>query len=234
MGPPEPAVALRARGLRGDVRVALWSATGAREDDPLLVVHDGAEYARRTGLTALLAAAVRAGRLPRHRVALLDAGDRDEWYSASARYARALAGEVLPALGGSRPVALGASLGALAALHAHRRFPDALAGLVLQSGSFFVARFDAHESGFARYARIVRFVREARRGPAGGVVPVTMTCAVGEENVRNNRAMAAALRGQGYPVALHEVAGGHDFASWGAALDAHLVASLQRVWVEER
>jgi enterochelin esterase-like enzyme len=227
-------VALRPRGLRGDVLVRLWSSDGALEEDPLLVVHDGTEYARRAALTRRLAAAVRTGRLPRHRVALLDARDRDEWYSASARYARALAQDVLPALGGVRPVALGASLGALAALHVQRRFPGALAGLVLQSGSFFVPRFDAQEAGFARYGRIVRFVRATLRGPAAAVVPIAMTCGADEENLANNRAMAAALRDQGYPLLLHEVDGGHDFGSWGAALDGHLVASLRRVWVEER
>ena len=49
------------------------------------------------------------------------------------------------------PVGLGASLGALALLHAQRRFPRTFAGLCLQSGSFFVPRFDRHESGFVRY-----------------------------------------------------------------------------------
>lgn len=226
---------VRARGLRGDVRVTLWSpdGTAATEPLPLLLVHDGPEYERRARLTRLAAGAVAAGRLPRHRVALLDGGDRDEWYSASARYARALYRDVLPALGARRPVALGASLGALAALHAHRRFPDAFAGLVLQSGSFFVPRFDAHEAGFARYGRIVRFVRATLRDPAARRVPVALTCGADEENVHNNRLMAAALAAQGYPARLHEVDGGHDFAAWRSALQPHLLALLRRVWVEE-
>ena len=112
-------------------------------------------------------AAIEAGRLPRHRVALLDPGERDQWYSASALYARALATRVLPGIADAvavrRPVGMGASLGGLAMLHAHRRFPDAFAGLFLQSGSFFVPRFDRHESGFVRYRRIVRFVRATLR-----------------------------------------------------------------------
>ena len=71
---------------------------------------------------------IEAGRLPRHRVALLAPGERDEWYSASVSYARALALAVLPTL--RRRVAvdgpvvgMGASLGGLAALHAQRRHP---------------------------------------------------------------------------------------------------------------
>ena len=57
------------------------------------------------------------------------------------------------------PVGMGASLGGLAMLQAQRTWPGAFAGLFLQSASFFVPRFDRQESGFPRYARIVRFVR---------------------------------------------------------------------------
>ena len=52
------------------------------------------------------------------------------------------------------PVGMGASLGALAMLHAQRRFARMFAGLFLQSGSFFMPRYDSQESGFSRYARI--------------------------------------------------------------------------------
>jgi enterochelin esterase-like enzyme len=45
-----------------------------------------------------------------------------------------------------RVVGAGVSLGALAMLHAHYRFPELFAGLFLQSGSFFVPRFDAQEA----------------------------------------------------------------------------------------
>jgi enterochelin esterase-like enzyme len=142
--------------LGDDVHITLWSPVDADDGEPLalLVAHDGPELDRAARLTGFAAAQVAAGCLPRHRVALLAPGDRDQWYSASALYARALATRVLPAVADAvavqRPVGMGASLGALAMLHAHRRFPDAFAGLFLQSGSFFLPRFDAHEAGFAR------------------------------------------------------------------------------------
>ena len=94
----------------------------------------------------------------------------------------------------------GVSLGALAMLHAQRRFPDAFAGLFLQSGSFFMPRFDAQESGFVRYRRIVRFVRATLREPPRRTVPVALTCGALEENAADNRVMASALAAQGYPV----------------------------------
>jgi enterochelin esterase-like enzyme len=232
------AVRVPARGLGGDVVARLWSPEGAcPEALPLLVVHDGPEYEAHAGLTALAGRLVADGRLPPHRIALLDSGEREEWYSASAAYGRALTEQVVPALraeapANGPPAGLGASLGALALLHAERRRPGTFAALLLQSGSFFVPRFDRHESAFRRYGRIVRFVRAVRRaaGPHPHPVPVTLTCGAGEENVHNNRLMADALSGQGYDVTLHEVAGLHDYDAWRDALDPHLVALLSRVW----
>jgi enterochelin esterase-like enzyme len=229
-------LAIASTSLGADVVVTLWSPRGARDGEalPLLVAHDGPELDRRAGLTSYAAAQIAGGRLPRHRVALLAPGDRDQWYSASALYARALATRVLPALAETvavrRPVGIGASLGALAMLHAHRRFPDAFAGLFLQSGSFFVPRFDRHESGFVRYRRVVRFVRTTLRERPRRTIPVTLTCGAPEENVHNNRLMASALAAQGYRARLVEGPGTHDYTAWRDMLDPHLTALLQDVW----
>ena len=88
---------------------------------------------------------------------------------------------------------LGASLGALAAVHAHVRSPGLAGGLFLQSGSFFRRRFDAHEAGFPRFARITRFVgRMYGRRPLAPPVPTVITCGPAEENLANNRALAEA------------------------------------------
>jgi enterochelin esterase-like enzyme len=247
---------VHSRPLRARIQVVVWSPTGATGPLPLLVAHDGPEYDRQAGLTRYAAAAIAAGELPPHRIALLEPGDRNEWYSAAALYTRALCTEVLPALpSAGRAVGMGASLGALAMLHAQRRYPGSFAALFLQSGSFFQPRFDAHESGFPRYQRVVRFVRGVQTtwGPASGdhsataspsvaasgtpegmaaqPVPVTLTCGGGEENVRNNRVMARSLAGQGYDAALYEVAGMHDFTAWRNALDPHLTRLLRRMWI---
>jgi enterochelin esterase-like enzyme len=226
------------RALRADVRIDLWAPAGVESATrlPLLVVHDGPAYERESRLTQYAGAMIACGRLPPHRVALLAAGDRDEWYSASARYARALAGEMVPALRAAvgvagAPVGIGASLGGLALLHCEDRVPGTFAGLFLQSSSFFMRRFDAHESGFPRFQRIARFVAAARRGPPRADAPPTvLTCGREEENVHNNRAFAHALAQRGWPVELHEVAGAHDHIAWRDALDPHLARLLARVW----
>jgi len=223
---PEPAVPT-AGGAR------LWSPpdTDPLEPLPLLVVHDGTEYEGLAQLTRLIAHAVRGGRLPRCRVALLDAGDRNEDYSASARYAAALA-ELLPQLAPATAHAgLGASLGALALLHTRWRRPGAFGALCLQSGSFFRQRWDKHESHFPRFRRISRFVGTVLQAPAAATrIPVTVTCGAPEENLANNRAVASALRRQGHHVTLHVNRDAHNYVGWRDTLDPHLIALLARAW----
>ena len=105
------------------------------------------EYA---GLTRFLDAMSWEERIPPLRAALIQPVDRNETYSASALYAGALARELLPrdreARAARRRIGMGASLGALAMLHAHRRHPKRFDGLLLQSGSFFRQRSDKQES----------------------------------------------------------------------------------------
>jgi enterochelin esterase family protein len=224
--------------LRAAVEVTLWSPPTVRDGIPLplLAVHDGPEYEAQARLTTVAAELIERGAVRPHRIALVHPGRRDEWYSASALYARALLGEVLPAIGRAvavdrAPVGMGASLGGLAMLHAQRRRPDAFSGLFLQSSSFFMPRFDHMEKAFARYGRIVRFVRDVVREPAfAHPVPATLTCATGEDNVHNNRRVAAALKLQGYEATLVETPGAHDFPSWRAALAPHLADLLVAAW----
>lgn len=203
---------------------------------PLLIVHDGPEYDERAKLARYVRALMGRGAVQPFRLALLPPGNRNEWYSASASYGRSLCRRIIPAIADElgvvgKPVAMGASLGALAMLQAQRAWPGTFGGLFLQSGSFFVPRLDRHESGFPRYGRIVRFVRSVLRTTAyEDPIPVTMSCGAAEENVHNNRLMAGALAAQGYEVEFAEVSGGHDWAAWRGAFEPHLRSLLARVW----
>jgi enterochelin esterase family protein len=194
----------------------------------VLVVLDGPEYQKQMRLLALLRRLAERGAVRPHRVALVTPEDRMETFSASARFARALTDEIA-GLRGKR-VAVGASLGGLALLHAHRTHPDAFAGLFLQSGSYFRRRTDPQESGFARFGRVNRFVGGVLRGDGASPVPATLTCALDEENYANNAALARALAEQGYPVEFHAARGGHDWPTWRRALEAHLPSLLRRAW----
>jgi hypothetical protein len=203
--------------------------------DRVLVAHDGPEYDRYGLLGRYTAALIGDGRLPPYHLVLLPPGERLEWYSASPAYSLALARDILPrlaaALGTDRPVVgVGASLGALAMLHAQRRHPAGFAALFLQSGSFFQPRFDRQESGFRRYLRIVRFTGRVRRRADGPAVPAVLTCGGVEENLANNQDMALILRRHGYPATLEEVPDAHNWVGWRDALDPHLTGLLRRVW----
>lgn len=203
-------------------------AIGERPGARVLVVLDGPEYQRQMRLVPLLRRLVERGEVRPHRVALVAPEDRLETYSASARYARALAGE-LAALG-SRRVGVGASLGGLALLHAHRTQPGSFAGLFLQSGSYFRRATDAQEARFRRFVRVDRFVGGVLRGRDASPVPTTLTCSLDEENYANNAAVARALAQQGYPVEFHAARGGHDWPTWRRALESHLPRLLRSVW----
>jgi enterochelin esterase family protein len=222
------------RVLGRQLAIGVWSP--GEGELPLLVTHDGPEYHELAGLTRYAAAMIERGALPPFRIALLPPGDRDEWYSASAAYGRALSSRILPALRDQIAVAgaavgMGASLGALAMLQTQRTWPRSFAGLFLQSGSFFHPRYDRHESGFPRYRRITRFVSGVLRAAGHAEpVPAVMTCGAEEENIHNNRLMAAALAAHGYDADLHEVADLHNYTGWRDGLHPHLTGLLARLW----
>jgi enterochelin esterase family protein len=209
--------------LRAELPAILWSHPDATERSPLLVAHDGPEYAEHSSLLRLL------GQLPPLRAALLGPVDRDELYSASPRYARALAEEILPGLGpASQRIGLGASLGALALFHAHRRHPESFDALFLQSGSFF-RRADSYEQGFPRYERIARFVGGVHRYRPERTIPIVLTCGSVEENLPANRALEESLRRRGYDARLHEFRDGHNWVAWRDSFHPHLLRLLQRI-----
>jgi enterochelin esterase-like enzyme len=217
------------RALAAEVRGELWAAAGLDADvpAPLLVVHDGPAYDDEADLTKYVQDNVERGTLPPLRVALLRAPGRHLWYSANPAYATAMAEDVMPYLTRrwptTRSLGLGASLGALAWLHAQSSYPEVVDGLFLQSGSYFRPETDPQESGFSEFPAIVRFVASVRRGSRPTrPVPTVMTCGAEEENLANNRRMVRVLRRLGYRVRFLVVPGGHDYASWRTAFDPHL------------
>jgi enterochelin esterase-like enzyme len=227
--------------LRRELPVVLWTAPerSAREPLPLLVVHDGVEYDKFSKLTHYLAWLASEGRIPPLRAALMAPVDRDEIYSASATYSRSLAHELIPALSELAPsphgrtmrIGMGASLGALAMLHAHRTHPAVFGALFLQSGSFFRRQSDPQEVGFARFTRIARFMGKiASDEQWAHPIPVAMTCGSAEENLHNNRSLRDTLGTQAYDVAWYEHPDAHNWISWRDSFDPPLTQLLRKLW----
>lgn len=77
---------------------------------------------------------------------------------------------------------------------------------------------------------MTKFVRDVNQAVADAhPVPVAMTCGRPEENLGNNRSMAAALARLGYEVQLREVADVHNYTAWRDAFDPWLGGLIQRV-----
>jgi enterochelin esterase family protein len=224
----------------GRIDAEVWSPAGADPTDalPLLVSHDGPEMDAYGNLTAYVAAMVGAGTLPPMRVALVSPGPRrNKRYAASSRYSRALTTRLLPALAEAaatqgRPVLMGQSLGALAALHAGWTSPQTFGGLFLQSGSFFTPALDPQESGFEFWSEVTGFVASlhAASQTPPGLPPVTLTCGTAEENLANNHSLRDHFTAIGADVSWGDVRDTHTWTCWRDTLHPHLTDLLTRVW----
>jgi enterochelin esterase family protein len=222
VGKPQ-SVTIESRILKVDLPALIWAHPDANERSPLLVAHDGPEYAAHSALMTYL------GQQRPIRAALIGPVDRNEIYSASARYSRALAEEILPQLPAAPTrIGLGASLGALSLFHTHRRHPDSFDALFLQSGSFF-RRAESYERTFPRYERIARFVGGVHRNRPERTIPVVLTCGTVEENLAPNRALEASLRSRGYDARLFEIRDGHNWVAWRDSFHPQLHRLLQRI-----
>jgi len=225
--------------LLGDAQpTIIWSAAGTDPTTPLplLVVLDGWEFARFSGLLHLLDAKVAAGRLPPMRAALCHPTHRDDHYAASGDFAAYLADELIPAVGDlvaigpeqNHRIGLGASLGGLALLHAHRSRPELFGGLLLQSASFL---HHGYVIDGANFQRLDQFMRDLLATPKWEEpIPVVMTCGTVEQNLANNQGCASALALQGYPAVLHVVRDAHNWVAWRDAWTPYLVDLLGKVW----
>ncbi|MEV4266590.1 alpha/beta hydrolase-fold protein [Kribbella sp. NPDC049584] len=221
----------------GPVTAQVWAPEGIAPtfELPLLLAHDGPEFAAYAGLALYAGAMVAQSTLPPFRLALIEPTARNLWYAANPQYADALTQYVLPAVETSyrsrRPVIMGASLGALAALHAEWQHPGTFAGLFLQSGSFFTPGTDPQESRFEFYAEVTGFVEQVLTATtAPSTPPVGMTAGTTEENVHNNRVMAARLAELGLEVTLDETPDMHNFTAWRDVLHPDLTDLLTQTW----
>ena len=238
-GPDAPAelteLAVPSDRLGAPMPIRLWQPAGFEQSQPLplLVVQDGFEFETFAAITAWADAGVTRGWVRPFRMALLHPVERINWYSANPAYADALVEVALPAIVEAsapveRPVITGASLGGLAALHAHIQHPDVFGGLFIQSGSFFTAVPEGREESLQAIPPFVNGIHASAtlRDP----VPTVMTAGQVERNLGNIRRMARTLAARGYDVALNEVPDGHNYTAWRDALDPHLTGLLARLW----
>jgi enterochelin esterase-like enzyme len=227
--------------LIGEIPIQIWSPSSlpVARPAPLLMCHDGPEYATLASLTQYAAAMVDAGTLPAFRIALLQPLDRDAWYAANPDYVAAeLAAldaivESHPTLG--TPVVMGASMGGLAALLVALTAGSRFAGVFSQSGSFFTPELDPQEASYPYFTDVTNAVAGiAHREPGGHRLRIGMTCGSHEENLANNELMAHHLRRLGHRVEFAKVRDLHNFTAWRDSLDPTLTDLLRSVWRTRR
>jgi len=238
--PPWTAQPLAVGGASPELAVEgeLLTPPGLGPDDPLplLVVHDGPEYVRLVRLLDHLHWLSDQDPSVRCRVLSLRPVVRDLAYSASSAYTATLVEEALPyarrlAVTVGIPVGLGASLGALALAHAAATYPGTFAGLLCQSGSFFLQRYDAHERRWPHFDEVVRATADLHAAPSPlAAVVVRLTAGLGEENLENNRALAERLAELGVDAAVTEGRDGHNHVAWRDLLHPALGGLLARCW----
>ncbi len=203
------------------VRVYLPARFRRTRRYPLLLVHDGTDYLRYAALQEVLDNLVYRLEVAPLVAALLDPGDRLREYAADPAHARFVADEVVPALEAryplnARPEArglMGASFGAVAALHAAWLRPGTFGRLLLQSGSFAFSDIGGHDRG-AVFDPVVEFVNAFRREPGRPSERLFVSCGQYESLIYENRSIVPLLQASGMTVRYVEARDGHNWENW--------------------
>jgi enterochelin esterase-like enzyme len=226
--------------LIGELPIQIWASTSlpAGRSAPLLVCHDGPEYANLASLPRYAAAIIGAGTLPAFRIALMEPLDRDAWYAANPDYVAAeiaaldVIGEAYPILGS--PVVMGASMGGLAALLVALAAQSPFAGVFIQSGSFFTPDLDPQEASYPYFSEVTQAVARIGQRKLSHRLSIGMTCGSLEENLADNELMAQQLSAIGHHVEFARLRDLHNYTAWRDGLDPTLTDLLRTVWRARR
>jgi enterochelin esterase family protein len=188
---------------------------------PLLVVHDGEDYLRFAALRTVLDNLIHRLEVAPLIVALTQSPDRLREYAGHDAHARFLAGDMLGALRARLPLEdtpearglMGASFGAVAALHAAWREPGTFGRLLLQSGSFAFSDIGEHRRG-PLFDPVVRFVNAFRASPGSPSQRIYMSCGTYESLIYENRSLLPLLRERGIDVRYDEARDAHNWQNW--------------------
>jgi enterochelin esterase family protein len=188
---------------------------------PLLVVHDGEDYLRFAALRTVLDNLIHSLEVAPLIVALTQSPDRLREYAGHDAHARFLAEDMLGALRARLPLEdtpearglMGASFGAVAALHAAWREPGTFGRLLLQSGSFAFSDIGEHRRG-PLFDPVVRFVNAFRASPGSPSQRIYMSCGTYESLIYENRSLLPLLRERGIDVRYDEARDAHNWQNW--------------------
>ncbi len=188
---------------------------------PLLVVHDGTDYLRFAQLGDVLDNLIHRLEIPPMVVAFTSPGDRLREYGANPAHAKFICRELVPRMEQEFPLidspdgrgVLGASFGAVAALHAAWSFPGAFSRVLIQSGSFAFSEIGPHGRGKI-FDSVVDFMNDFRSHPGQPADKVFMSCGVYEPLIYENRSLLPLLQKTGLKIRYVEARDGHNWENW--------------------
>jgi len=203
------------------LRVYLPARFRRRRRYPLLLIHDGEDYVRYAELKNVLDNLIHRLEIAPCIAVLSQPADRLTEYAADRSHARHLVEELVPLLESRFPliqqpearVLMGASFGAVAALHTAWCYPQSFGGLLLQSGSFAFSDIGEHGRGPV-FDPVARFVNEFRESPGHPTDKVFVSCGIYESLIYENRSIVPLLQATKMDVRYVEARDGHNWDNW--------------------
>jgi len=181
----------------------------------LLFVHDGGDYLTYGSMGLVLDNLIHWHVIPPIIAAFSWPGDRLHEYAANPGHADFVVQEALPGIERAYPTSdlrlvMGASLGAVAALHTAWTHKGAFGGILLQSGTF------AQTPGWGSAQPILGPIADLlhRLEPSQLPPKVFLSCGTYERMIGENRYMAQRLQKAGLNVKYSESRDGHTWEAW--------------------
>jgi enterochelin esterase family protein len=207
---------------RRRVRVYLPARFRRTRRYPLLVVHDGDDYLRYTGMKTILDNLIHRLEIPDLVVAFTTSEDRLREYANDPGHARWLTEHLVPRLEQLFPLAakpqgrglMGASFGAVASMAAAWRAPGFYGRLLLQSGSFTFTDIGKSNHRGPLFDPIVEWMNKFRARPLLVAEKVFLSCGVYESLIYENRSLVPVLQDAGIEVRFVEARDGHNWENW--------------------
>ncbi len=187
----------------------------------LLVVHDGPEYLKYSGMKVVLDNLIYRLEIPGLIVAFTHPEQRLVEYANHEPHARYLTEELVPFLEKEFPLLpgprhrgiMGASFGAVASLSTAWRYPGFYGRLLLQSGSFAFTDIGKHQRG-PIFDSVVEFMNSFREEPKAVSEKVFVSCGTYEALIYENRSLVPFLQRAGMETLYVEARDGHNWENW--------------------
>ncbi len=188
----------------------------------LLVVHDGTDYLRYSGMGIVLDNLIDYNEIPPLIVAFIDSPDRLSEYAGSSVHAKFVCEELVPHLEATLPLRstprsrclMGASFGGVASLATATCYPGFFGRLFLQSGSFAFTEIGARNHRGPVFDPVVAFMNKFRADPKVVSERVFLSCGTYESLIYENRSLLPLLVDAGMEAKLVEARDGHNWENW--------------------